>query len=113
MPIESQTLILKVVEIEVSFSKQKHQYRLSQWGECVYGAQSSIERKLLCESMFIPFERRTSILNMVEIEVSFSKPKRRYHLSQSRECDCAANHEKKGDYYVNPWLSKLKDKFWF
>ena len=44
------------------------------------------KRRLLHESMFIPIERRTSILKVVEIEVSLSKPKHQDHLSQWGEC---------------------------
>ena len=44
----------------------KHQNHLSQWGEYEYGAQTWKERRLLCESMFIPIERHTWILKMVE-----------------------------------------------
>ena len=36
--IERRTWILKMVEREVSPLKPKHQYHLSQQGECVYGA---------------------------------------------------------------------------
>ena len=38
--IDKQTLILKMVEIDVFLMKPKHQYHLSLWGECVYSAQS-------------------------------------------------------------------------
>ena len=61
---------------KTSFSyESKHRNHLSQWGEYVYGAQSWKERRLLCESMFIPIERRTSILKMVEREVFPLNPK--------------------------------------
>ena len=59
--------------------------------------------------MFVPIERRTSILEMVIREVSLMKPKHQYHLSQWGECVCDSNHEKKGDYYVNVCLSQLED----
>ena len=36
--------------------------------------------RLLCESMFIPIEKRTSILEMVEKEVFLMKPKHQNHL---------------------------------
>ena len=55
--------------------ESKHRNHLSQWGEYVYGAQSWKERRLLCKSMFITIERRTSILKMVEREVFPSNPK--------------------------------------
>ena len=65
-----------------SFSyKPKHQYRLPQWGECVCGTQSWKEGRLLYEFMFIPNERQTSILKMVEREVFLMKAKHQYHLT--------------------------------
>ena len=42
--IVQQTLILKMVEIEVFLTKPKDQYRLSQQGERICGAQSLKER---------------------------------------------------------------------
>ena len=57
IPIEGQTSILKMVEREVFLLNPKQQNRLSQQGVCVYIAQSWKERRLLCESMFIPIER--------------------------------------------------------
>ena len=71
-----------MVESEVFLMILKLQYHLSQLGECVYDAQSWNEMRLLCESMFIPIERRTSILKLVVREVSIMKPKHRYRLSQ-------------------------------
>ena len=58
----------------------KHQYHLSQWGECVYGAKSWKERRLLYESMFVQIKLRTLILKMVERDVFLTKPKHEYHL---------------------------------
>ena len=82
IPIERQTSILKMVEGEVFLMKAKQQNRLSQQGECVFSAQSREERILLCESMFIPIERWTWILKMVEKQVFLMKPKCQNHLSQ-------------------------------
>ena len=64
---------------EVSLAKPRHQYHLSQRGECVYDAQSLNETRLLYESMFIPIERSTSILKLVIREVFLMKPKHQYH----------------------------------
>ena len=58
--------------------KLKHQYHWSQQGECVYDGQSWKGRWLLCESMFITIERRTSILKMVIIKVFLIKLKQQY-----------------------------------
>ena len=51
-----------MVEREVFLKKPKHQYHLSQWGECIYGTQSWKKERLLHESMFIPIDRQTLIL---------------------------------------------------
>ena len=53
-----------------SFSYEiKASISLSQWGECVYGAHSWKEKRLLCESMFVQIDRWTLILKMVERDV--------------------------------------------
>ena len=70
----------------VSLAKPRHQYLLSQRGECVYHAQSWKEKRLLCESMFITIEIWTWILQMAIREVSLTKPRHQYHLSQRWEC---------------------------
>ena len=71
----------------MSFSyKTNASIHLSQWGERVYGAQSWKERTLLCESVFIPIDRRTFILKMVRKVVFLMKSKCQYHLSQWGEC---------------------------
>ena len=80
--IERRTSILKLVIREAFLVKPKHQYHSSHRGECVYDSQSWKERRLLCESTFIPIERWTSILKMAIREVFLMKPKHQYHLSQ-------------------------------
>ena len=50
---------------KVFLMKPKHQYYLSQQGDCVYGAESWKERGLLCESVFVQSDRQTLILKMV------------------------------------------------
>ena len=79
-----------MVENEVFPMKPKLQYHLSQWGECVYGALSWKERRLLCEFVFIPIERRTSNLKMVESDIFPMKLMYQNHLSQREECDYGA-----------------------
>ena len=64
---------------EVFLMKPKHQYHLSQWGERVYDAQSWNEGGLLCESLFILIEIRTSIPKLVIREAFLMKPKHQYH----------------------------------
>ena len=110
IPIEIWTSILKKGKRKVFLARPKHQYHLSHGGECVYDAQSWKERRLLCESMFIPIERWTSILKIAEKEVLLLNPKQQNRLSQQGECVYIAQSWKEGDYYVNPCLSQLKDK---
>ena len=86
IPIERRTLVLKMVIRVVFLMKPKHQSHLSQWGECVYSAQSRKDRWLLWESMFIPTERRTSILKMLIRDVFLMKPRHQYLWSQRGEC---------------------------
>ena len=78
IPIEKRTSILQMAIREVSLRKPKGQYHLSQQGECVYDAQSWNETRLLYESGFISFERRTSILKLITKEVFLLKPKHQY-----------------------------------
>ena len=57
-----QILILKN-DGKWSFSfETEDQYHLCQWGECVYGALSWKEIRLLRESMIIPIDEWTFIL---------------------------------------------------
>ena len=77
--IDRWTSIRKMDIREVFLMNPKQQYDLSVWGECVYDAQSWKERRLLCESKFIPIERRTLILKMVIREVFVVKPKHQHH----------------------------------
>ena len=51
-----------MVEIDVFLMTPKHQYHLSQWGKCVYDAQSQNERGLWCESKSMPIGKWTLIL---------------------------------------------------
>ena len=48
-------------------------------GKCVDSDQSRKERRLLCESMFITIEKRTSTLELVIKEVFIIKLKHQYH----------------------------------
>ena len=75
-----------MIESEVFLMKPKHQYLLSQWGECVYGAQKYKLRRLLRESVFVQINRWTLILKMVEGQVFIMKPKHQYHSPQWGEC---------------------------
>ena len=44
------------------------------------------EKRLLCESMVIPIERRTLILKLVIRKAFIMKPKHQHHLSHRGEC---------------------------
>ena len=50
---------------------------------------------------------------MVEKEAFLVKPKHQCHLSYWVEWVFGTNHEKKGDYYVNPSLSQLRKEVKF
>ena len=68
------------MEREACFMKPKYQCRLSQRGEWVYGAQSRKERRLLCESMFVPIDKWNLTLKMTEREAFLMKPKHQSHF---------------------------------
>ena len=113
--VERWTSILKVIIRDVFLRKPKHQYHLSHQGECVYDAQSWKERRLPCESMFIPIKRRTSKLKMVIRQVFLMKPKHQYQLSDRGECVYDAQSWKEWrllcESVINPierWTSNLK-----
>ena len=71
-----------MVEREVFPMKPKHQDHLSQWEECVYNAQSWIERRLLHESVFIPIDIWNLILKNGGKWSFSSKTKVLSHLSE-------------------------------
>ena len=75
-----------MAEKQAFLLKPKHQILLSQWRECDYSAQRWKERRLLCESMFIPIERWTWILKIVEKQVFLIKLKHQYQLSWQEDC---------------------------
>ena len=64
-----------MVKRDAFLMKPKLQYLLSQWEECVYGAQSRNKKRLLCESVFVQIDGWTLIIKMVEKEVFPMKPK--------------------------------------
>ena len=74
-----------MVEKQVFLMKPKRQNHFSEQRECDYGAQSCKGKRLLCESMFIPIGRQTSILKMVIREVFLMKPKYQYLKMVIRE----------------------------
>ena len=88
--------------------KPRHQNRLSQEGEGVYSAQSTKEGILLYESMFIPIERRTLILKMVEREDFLMKPKHQNRLSQHGECVYSAQSRKERILLCEPMFIPIE-----
>ena len=77
---------------DVFLKKPMHQYHLSQWGECVYGAQSWNESRVLSESMFFPIEKWTSNLKMADWEVFLMKQKHEYIYPNGENEFVVANH---------------------
>ena len=63
--------------------------------------------------MFMPIERRTSILKVVEKQVFLMKPSIKIVYHSKKNAFIEPNHEKKQDYYVNPCLSQWKDELQF
>ena len=96
-----------MVGSEVFLMKQKHQFIYPNEGN-EFMVLNDWERRLLCKSVFIPIERWTLILKLIEREIFLMKPKHQYHLSQQSECV----------YGFQSWkqrtcLSQLIDELWF
>ena len=102
-----------MLERKIFCMKPKQQYHLFEWRECVCGVQSWNESRLFCESVFIPTERWASILKMVEEKVFLLKPKHQYHLPHKENMFMGPYQEIKGDYFVNPCLSQLREEIQF
>ena len=100
-----------MIKREVVLMKPKHQYHLSQEGECVYGAQSGKKRRLLCEYVFVQIDRRTLIIKTGERKVFLMKPRHQFVYHSEENTFMVPSHGKKEDYYVNLCLSRLIDKF--
>ena len=60
--------------------------------------------------MFIPIERRMLILQIVEREVVLMKPKHQFISLNEENEFMVPNLEKKRNFYLNPYLSALKDE---
>ena len=75
-----------MVEKKAFLMKPKRQCHLSQWGECVYRAQSWKEKRLLWEHKFIPIDEQTFIIRkIIERKPFLIRPKHQCHLSQEGE----------------------------
>ena len=102
-------ILKKNIERKAFPTKPKHQYHLSQWGECVFVASLGKECRLLKESLFVSFEGWTLILmNMMEEKL--------FPWNQSiheKNVFIVSNHEINGYSYKNPCLSHLTSELWF
>ena len=63
--------------------------------------------------MFIPIEKWILTLKMIQREVPLFKPKHQFIYPNEKNELVVPNHYKKRDYYVNPYLSQLKDELSF
>ena len=86
IPINRWNLILKIGGRKSSSYGTQALIHLSKRGEWIYGAQLLKERSLLCESIFIPIEKWTLILKMVERNIFLMKLRLQYYLSQKGKC---------------------------
>ena len=114
IPIDKRTLILENDGKWSFFYETEASIHLFQWGERVYGAQSLKERRLLCKSMFIPLERWTLILKIVE-----RLENQGFNIIYPNEENAfmVANHENIRDYYLNSvypnWWTNFDSKKWW
>ena len=100
-----------MVERKNFLMKPKHQCHLQQWEECVYGAQSWKEKRLLCASMFITINEWTLIPKNYWKEKIFLWNQSVNAIYPNKEnVFTVPNHERKGDYYANLCLSQWKDE---
>ena len=102
IPIDRWNLIIKNGGKWSFFIKPKRQCHLSQPGEWLYGAQSWKEKRLFYEFMFVPINKWTLILKMVERESFLWNQSINVIYPNEKNEFMAPNHEKKGDYYMNP-----------
>ena len=96
---------------EDSAIKPKHQCHLSQRGEWVYSAQSWKEKKIamwihVCCNWQMNFNlkkwwKKKLFLWNQNINVIYPNEENEF---------MAPNHEKKGDYYLNPFFYQLRNK---
>ena len=83
--------------------------KLFKWNQSInaYGAQSRKEKRLLCESMFVPTDKKNlTIKNDGKKSFSYETDINVIYPNEDNEF-MVPNHEKKGDYYMNLCLSQL------
>ena len=107
-----------MVEKKAFLLKPKHQCHLSQRAEWVYRAQSWKEKRLLCESVFVPIDKQTLTIKNDGKERFLMKAKHQYHLSQWRECVYGTQSQKERRLLsesvfdpIDKWTLTLK-KWW-
>ena len=93
--------------------KPKHQCHLSKWVERAYGAKSLKKRIIMWIS--IDHSQKMSFNSKKWLEKKLFLWKQSINIIYPNEKNefMIPNHEKKGDYYVNPCLSKLVSELWF
>ena len=101
-----------MVKKQVFLIKSKHQNHLSQLKECEYGAQTWKERRLLCDSMFIPIERQTWTQKTVEKQVFLMKSKHQNHLSQWGEYEYGAQTRKERRLLLESMFIPIERRTW-
>ena len=81
---DGRTLILTKMQGWKTFNaRPRHQYRVCQWDECVYGAQPQKKWWLLGKSMFVTFDGWTLTLRKMAGWKAFNvKPNHQYRASK-------------------------------
>ena len=88
-----------MVERKAFLMKPKRQCHLSQWGKCVYGAQSWKETRLLWEHKFISIDEQTLIIRKImEGKPLLMRPKHQFIYPNKKNAFIVPNHEKKRYY---------------
>ena len=95
-----------------------HQCHLSQWGEWVYATQSWKEKRLLCESLFVPIEKQTFILkNDGKRSLSYeTKASMSFILISKTNLWCPIIKRKKIIFWFrrcSNWLTNFDSKQWW
>ena len=95
-----------MVKKDVFLMKPKPQYHLSQWGECIWVPNHEKKKEIILWIHAYPIQKQTLILKMVERNVFFWSQNLIIIYPNEENAFMAPNHKKKGDYIMNPCLSK-------
>ena len=100
----------KMVEEKAFLIKPRHRYYLSQWVECVCGAQSWKKIRLLSVSVFVPIDGWTLIIkNGAKCGFSY-ETKASTYLSQWEEWNYGAQSLKEWELLCESIFIQLKDE---